>query len=300
MRPRRSCLSVPGSSPEMIAKARGVAADEIVVDLEDSVAERVKDEARATVARALREAPWEGRTVSVRLNGTDTRHCYRDVADVLHGAEESLDGFVIPKAQGAADIDFVARLAGMVEAELDRREPVRLQALIETASGLANVREIAHASERLDALIVGYADLGASLGVPAGAAYPGDRWHYALETVLVAARDAGLQAVDGPYLDIADAEGFRASAERSRALGFDGKWAVHPSQLEPLNELFSPTQLEFEQASAVVAALERSETHAGRGATLLDGAMIDEASRKHALRTVASGRAAGLRSPAGP
>jgi len=278
----------------MIEKAQTLHADEVVIDLEDSVPAGAKDDARATVVAAVREGSWGDRIVTVRVNGPDSPHCYRDVIELTRDAGENLSGLVIPKAERAGDIEFVARLAGMVEKETGRTSPVLLQALIETAKGLSNVREIAHAGPRLEALIVGYADLAASLGRPMSAdGYPGDRWHHVADSILVAARDAGLQAIDGPYLDIADQEGFLASADRAWSLGYDGKWALHPSQIEPLNDRFTPTREEFDNATAVLAALE-DEEGAGRGAALHEGAMIDEASRKHALRTVARGTAAGL------
>jgi citrate lyase subunit beta/citryl-CoA lyase len=168
---------------------------------------------------------------------------------------------------------------------------VGLQALIETAAGLSRVGEIAGASDRLETLITGYADLAASLGRPPGAGYPGDRWHWVRSSVQVAARAAGLQAIDGPHLDIANLEGLRTEAGWARALGFDGKWALHPSQIDPLNEVFSPTQEEVGRATAVLDALAATD---GSGAALLDGEMIDEASRKLAAQVVARGRAAGL------
>lgn len=279
----------------MLAKARALPADEIVIDLEDSVAAAAKAEARGAVAEAIRGGDWGGRSVAVRLNPTENRHCYRDVIEVLAGAGGALSTLVVPKAQSAADLQFVDRLAGMVEDETARARPVGLQALIETAAGLRRIDEIADASPRLQALIVGYADLAASLGRPlAGETPPDDRWLWALETVLSAARAAGLQAIDGPWLAIADANGFRDSAERSRALGYDGKWAVHPSQLELLNRLYAPSREEFDHALGVLRALEQSESSDGRGAVLLDGAMVDEASRKLARRVVAAGEAAGL------
>jgi citrate lyase subunit beta/citryl-CoA lyase len=274
----------------MLEKARALPADEVVVDLEDSVAPGEKEQARRAVAQAIREGDWGGRSVAVRINACDSHHCHRDVIEVLAGSGEALTSLVVPKVESAAELEFVDRLAGMEEA--GRAAPIGLQALVETATGLRQVDELSRASARLEALIVGYADLAASLGRPPGA----DRWDWVRETVLSAARAAGVQAIDGPWLQIADADGFHASAERSRVLGYDGKWAVHPSQLELLNELYAPTREEFEQALGVLAALERSESAAGRGAVMVDGAMVDEASRKLARRVVAAGEAAGLTS----
>jgi citrate lyase subunit beta/citryl-CoA lyase len=278
VRSRRSCLSVPGSSERMLAKAAGLPADEVAVDLEDSVVPEMKEEARATAIAALRS--WEGPPVAVRINPLSSDWGKRD-ADELADLAGSL---VLPKVEDPAQVAEVDALVG-------ERRSVALQALIETAAGLLRVGEIAAASPRLESLITGYADLAASLGQPGGSAYPGDRWHHVRSTVLVAARAAGLQAIDGPYLEIAHPHGLRTEAARARALGFDGKWALHPSQIEPLNEAFSPTRSELDHATAVLEALERA---GDSGVALLDGAMVDEASRKLAVQVVARGRAAGL------
>lgn len=282
----------------MLAKARGLGADEAILDLEDAVAAGQKDEARVATAAALADGGWGPDGAAVRINGVDTPHCLCDVVDLVRDAGEALTCLVIPKAESAFDVAFVARLLDMAEAGAGRAEPVRLQALIETAAGLRRIHEIAHASPRLDALILGYADLSASLGRAAQAPYPGDRWHWARETLLVAARDAGLQAIDGPWLQIEDADGMRESAAQVRALGYDGKWAIHPSQVDPINAVFTPSQAEFDRATAELAALAEAE-RAGRGAVAHGGAMLDEATRKLAADIVARGAAAGLRaSPA--
>jgi citrate lyase subunit beta/citryl-CoA lyase len=290
MRARRSCLAVPGSSAKMLDKARGLGADEIVIDLEDAVTPAAKDEARAAVAAALVEGEWQAGTVTVRVNATATDWCERDIHELAGLDGSSLDSLVVPKVESAADVELVDRLI----AEAGGGRPVAVQGLIETPLGLRWVYEIAEASERLEALIVGFADLAASLGRPGGAEYPGDSWHWVRETVLVAARAAGLQAIDGPHLRIDDLDGLREEARRARALGYDGKWALHPSQVEPLNEIFGPTQEEFDRANEILAALEGGAQEAGAGAVMLDGEMIDEASRKLAGQVVARGKAAGL------
>jgi citrate lyase subunit beta/citryl-CoA lyase len=296
MRARRSCLSVPGSSEKMLVKARTLQADEIIIDLEDSVAANEKVRAREQVCSALAQGDWSAPTIAVRINATTSRWCHRDVIELIAGAGDRLAALIIPKVEGPGDVEFVARLAALVEQESGRRDPVGLELLIETATGLTRVGESARASDRVQSLIVGYADLAASLGHPIREAgeEPADHWYWVLQTVLVAARDAGVQAIDGPFFDIADADGLRARAARSRSLGYEGKWALHPSQIGPLNEVFSPTPAEFEQASAVLAELARAESDDGRGAVLLDGGMIDEAMRKQAVQVVARGRAAGL------
>jgi citrate lyase subunit beta/citryl-CoA lyase len=282
---RRSCLSVPGSSERKLAKAAGLAADEVVVDLEDAVAAAAKDEARAATVAALEG--WSGSEVAVRVNGPGTPWCHLDVA-AMGALAQRPGSIVVPKVEGAGDLAFVDRLLDGVEAASGRQRPLRVQALIETAAGLARVQEIAAASQRLDALVLGYADLAASLG----GARDLDAWLPAQHALVVAARSNGLQAIDGPYLGVEPDERFHAAAARARDLGFDGKWAIHPSQVPALNELFSPSEAEIERARAVVAALERAERESGQGAVSLDGEMLDEAVRAAALRVLARAGAA--------
>jgi citrate lyase subunit beta / citryl-CoA lyase len=277
---RRSCLSVPGSSERKLAKAAELAADEVVIDLEDAVAVGAKDEARAAVVAALGD--WAGSGVAVRVNGPGTPWCHLDVAAV--GALAEPASIVVPKVESPGDLAFVDRLLDGVEAGAGREPPLRVQALIETAAGLANVQEIAAASSRLDALLLGYADLAASLG----GARDLDAWLPAQHSLLVAARANGLQAIDGPYLGVAADEGFHAAVARARDLGFDAKWAIHPSQVDALNEAFTPDEAEVARARAVVAALESAQ----EGAVTLDGEMLDEAVRAAALRVLARAGAA--------
>jgi citrate lyase subunit beta/citryl-CoA lyase len=287
---RRTCLAVPGSSEKMLAKAQGLGADEIVIDLEDAVTADRKDEARAATAAAIRDGDWGERSIAVRINALDSEWGERDVTELARDAGPRLGSLVVPKVEST---DQLALIDGLLA-----EHRAGLQALVETAAGLAYAREIAAANWRMEALIIGYADLSASLGRPPAADYPGDRWHWVRCTVQVAARAAGIQAVDGPHLEIDDLDGLRVEAERSRALGFDGKWAVHPSQLEPLNEVFSPRQEEVDRAGAMIAALEAAEAEGGRGAVRFDGEMLDEAHRKLALQVLARGEAAGM-SPRG-
>jgi len=267
----------------MLDKARALPADEIVIDLEDSVPAGAKDEARATVVAALGAGEWQAATIGVRINALDTSWCLRDVIDLLEGGGERLSCLVVPKVERAGDVELLTRLVEMVAPT-----EVGFELLIETAAGLRNVNEIAAAGPRVEALIVGYADLAASLGRP-----PGDDWDWVLNAVLVAARAAGVQAIDGPYFDVKDSEGARARAAHARDLGYDGKWALHPGQLAPLNEVFSPTQEEVARATAVVEELERAAASDGRGAVLLDGEMIDEAMRKQAVVVLARAQACG-------
>lgn len=275
----------------MLAKARSLPADEIVIDLEDSVAEGAKDEARAAALAAIAEGGWAERSIAVRINAIESPWWERDVTDLAQLDDGGPATLVVPKVESATEVEAVERVLDAAEEKRPAGSRIGLQALVETARGLVNAREIAGAGPRLESLIVGYADLAASLGRPAGAEYSGDRWHWVRETVLVNARAAGLAAIDGPWLEIADDQGMRESASSARALGFDGKWAIHPGQIEALNEVFSPTREEFERARSVLDALEASRD----GAVKLDGAMVDEASRKQAAAIVARGEAGGLR-----
>lgn len=285
MKARRSCLSVPARPPRKLEKAPGLSPDEIILDLEDSVPPELKEEAREAVAEALSRPGWEAPAVSVRVNGTSTPWYEDDLRAIA--AAERLDSVIVPKAEAAADIGRTAAFLEEAESGSARKQPVAIQALIESALGLRQVNEIAAGSDRLDALILGPADMSVSLGFPSPE--EGDRWSFVRGAVLVAARAAGLQAIDGPFLQLADPDGLCASARRAREFGFDGKWALHPDQIEPLNEIFSPSPEEVAKARAIVEALERE---AGRGALLLEGEMIDEASRKRAELLLARAAAA--------
>jgi citrate lyase subunit beta/citryl-CoA lyase len=270
----------------MLEKAIVLEADEIVVDLEDSVAPEAKEDARELIAGFLaRERPM-AQAVAVRINVLDGPWGERDVVDSVRRVGRRIQSLIVPKVEGPDDIAQVERL---LDSQGERATDIQLQALIETAAGLLHVVEISTASPRLDSLILGYADLSASLGRAPGVMTPWN-WLYVQETVLVAARASGLQAIDGPYLDIRDHAGLRLRAEHVHALGFDGKWAVHPDQLAIINGVFTPTAEEIAAARAVLDALAFAD---GRGAIELHGEMIDEASRKLALQVVARGRAAG-------
>lgn len=295
---RRACLAVPGSAPEKLAKAAGRGADELVIDLEDAVASSAKEGARAAVAQALGTLDWRGVTVSVRVNAPRTPWCHADVA-ALAAAAGPLRSLVVPKVESAGDLAFVERLLDGVEAAAGRVRPLRVQALIETAAGVARVGEIAAASPRLEALIIGYADLAASLGRSAVGAAELAAWDPLREQVLVAARAHGLQAIDGPHLGLAVDAAFEAAARRARDLGFDGKWAIHPAQLAPLVALFTPSPEEIAHARAVVAALAAAEREGGQGAVALDGQMLDEAIRLAAERVLARAEAAFPGEPGG-
>jgi citrate lyase subunit beta/citryl-CoA lyase len=269
----------------MLAKAPGLGADELVLDLEDSVVAAAKPGAREALAAFL-AGRSEQPALAVRVNALGSRWFRDDVALLAERAGPAIDSLVLPKIESAADLEAVDALLDELG---EPAAAIRTQALIETAAGLLRAGEIAQASQRLDALILGYADLAASLGRRGD---PGpDAWLHAQETLLLAARAAGVQAIDGPYLAIRDAEGLRRRVDRVRLLGFDGKWAVHPNQLAVITAAFTPRPEELARASAIVAAVEGA---GAEGALELDGEMIDEASRKLAAQVVARGRAAGL------
>jgi citrate lyase subunit beta/citryl-CoA lyase len=298
-RVRRSCLSVPASSERFITSAREQAVDEVFLDLEDSVAAGVKSQARDLAAVALASGSWRAGVLGVRINDASTPWAF---ADVLAVALPRLDVVVLPKVRSARDVIWLDVLLGQVEAA--RGLPaggIGIEAQIEDAAGLAGAESIAVASPRLEALVFGPADFMASVGMrslevggqPAGYV-GGDAYHYALMRILVAARAAGLQAIDGPFLRVRDVSGFRQSAASSAALGYDGKWVLHPAQVDVANEVFAPSQEEFSRAQHVIAVYGAASEGERRGAVMLGDEMIDEASRKLALSVVARGRAAGL------
>lgn len=284
--PRRASLVVPASSPEMLAKAATRGADEVVLDLEDAVVPTAKDAARASATDALAQVDWGPASVAVRVNAPRTPWCHADL-EALARAAGPLRSIVVPKVESAGDVAFVERLLDGVEAACERATPLRVQALIETAAGVARVEEIAGASPRVEALLIGYADLAASLGRTADGAADPLAWDAVRDAVLVAARTHGLQALDGPYLGLQPDAAFLAAARRARDAGFDGKWAIHPAQVAPLLELFAPGEDEVTQARAIIDALDEAERVGGRGAVALDGQMLDEAVRVAALRTLA-------------
>jgi citrate lyase subunit beta / citryl-CoA lyase len=302
-RARRTCLSVPGSSDKMIAKAKGLPADEVFLDLEDAVAPDAKAEARTTVAAALAEPGWSGQLRGVRVNDWTTRWTYADVIEVVSGAGAEVDIVVLPKVTDASHVHALDLLLSQLEAE--NGLPVGrigIEAQIENAQGLTNVNDIA-AGPRVHALVLGPADLAASLNMrtlevgeqPEGYDV-GDAHHHALMTILIAARTHGIAAIDGPYLKIRDVDGFRRVAGRSAALGYDGKWVLHPDQIAAGNEIFSPRQQDYDHAELIMEAYEWHTSQAGgaRGAVMLGDEMIDEASRKMALVIAGKGRAAGM------
>ena len=284
----------------MLGKAPGLPADQVFMDLEDSVAPLAKEEARGNVIDALKNNDWGEKTVVVRINSIDTQWAADDLKTVVEAAGQYIDCIMVPKVQHAHEVMFVDHLLRMIETNTDLDKRIGLELQIETATGLRNVHEIAHASDRAEAIILGPADMSASLGLPTVTAglpmpgYPGDHWHYVLERILIAGRDAGLQVIDGPYLLIKDLDGFREMSMRARALGYDGKWALHPGQIDVLNEVFTPTQDEYDKAEALLDAYKHATEIDRRGAVMFGNEMIDEASRKMAVQFAERGRAAGM------
>ena len=293
---------MPGSNPRFVIKARGLSVDEVFIDLEDAVAPAEKEQSRVSAAQALRDGGWGTKIRAVRVNDARTGWAYRDVVDIVEHAGEWLDSIVLPKVTGPVDVGWLDLLLGQIEQATGLEQGrISIEAQIEDAAGLANVDAIAASSSRLAALIFGPADFMASMGMrsltvgaqPAGYA-AGDAFHYAHMRILVAARANGLQAIDGPFAAIADIAGLTASAANAAAIGFDGKWVLHPDQVDVVNREFSPSAAEYDRAELMIEAYEYYTTVQRRGAAMLDGEMIDEASRKLAQVTAARGRAAGL------
>jgi citrate lyase subunit beta/citryl-CoA lyase len=292
VRSRRVPLSVPATSERALAKATTLAVDEVVIDLEDAVPTDQKVGARQRALAALAAGGWRTPLVSVRVNAPGTPWCHEDLI-ACATAPVRPASVIVPKVEAAGDLAFVSRLLDGVERGVAAPAPLTLQALIETAAGLRRLDEIAVSSPRLEALILGYADLAASLGRSRAGAEDLDRWLPIQETFLIAARAHGLQAIDGPYLRINEIEPLARAATRVRDLGFDGKWAIHPGQVATLAETFTPTREEIERARAILAALEAAERASGLGAVAFEGEMLDEAVRRSALRVLVRAEAAG-------
>jgi citrate lyase subunit beta/citryl-CoA lyase len=290
---QRSELAVPGSNPAMFPKALDSAADYIFLDLEDAVAPGDKEQARRNVIQALHDHDWRGRgkTICVRINGIDTHYMYRDVVDVVEQAGARLDTILIPKVGVPADVYLVDALLTQIEQAKGIPHRIGIDVLIETTLGMANVEAIAQSSRRLEAMHFGVADYAASCRartVVIGGLnpdYPGDQWHAALSRMLVACRAYGLRPIDGPFGDFKNPDGYRLAAKRAAALGYEGKWAIHPSQIGLANEMFSPPPAEVERARRILAALDEAARE-GRGAAQLDGRMIDAASARMAQNVV--------------
>lgn len=296
-------LAVPASKWKMVERGPLSGADLFFLDLEDAVAPDSKAEARKNVLRAVKELDWQGRPTLYRMNSLDTPYFYRDVIEVVEEAGDRLDLILVPKAERPEDLAALDTLLTSVElnAGLEKNK-VKLEAQIETTLGLTNIDAIARATPRLEALHFGPGDYAASVRMPQTSigtmdewdeAYPGHRFHYAMHRIVVAARANDLRAIDGPVADYRDEEGLRKSCLRARSLGFDGKWCIHPSQVETVNKVFSPTERELEWAKRVVSAYEEA-TAAGSGSISVDGQMVDAASIKMARNTLDLARGAGM------
>ena len=302
----RSELAVPGSNPRMLEKAPDAGADIVFLDLEDAVAPDDKERARANIIEALKAYDWSRCAVSIRMNGLDTHYAYRDLVDIVETCGDKLDTILIPKVGNAADVYFVATLLSQIEA-CKGYKPINIHVLIETAMGMANVEEIARACpERMEAMVFGVADYAASVRARTtqiGGANPdygmltdpddsgarlyhwGDQWHYAISRMAAACRAYGLRPIDGPFGDFSDPEGYKVAARRAAALGCEGKWAIHPSQIALANEVFTPTAKEVDRARRILVEMEKA-AKAGKGAVSLEGRLIDAASIRMAENVV--------------
>lgn len=298
LRVQRCELAVPGSNPKMIEKAADSAADYVFLDLEDAVAPDDKLQARKNIIEALNDIDWagKGKTVSIRINGLDTHYMYRDVVDVVEQAGSKLDTILIPKVGDVGDVYMVDAMVTQIEEAMGFENKIGLEALIETALGMANVEAIATSSPRMEAMHFGVADYAASnraRTVNIGGLnpdYPGDQWHHAISRMTVACRAYGLRPIDGPFGDFNDPDGYMLAARRGAALGIEGKWAIHPSQIELANEVFSPPEAEVTRAHRILEELDKAAKE-GRGAASLDGKMIDAASARMAENVVRAAEA---------
>jgi len=298
----RSELAVPGSSPKMFEKAAASNVDIVFLDLEDAVAPDEKENARKNVIQALNDIDWRGKSVSVRINGLDTHYMYRDVVEVVEQAGAKLDLIMIPKIGTASDVYALDMLVTQIETAKGYKKRIGFELIVETALGMQNIHEIAGASKRLESLHFGVADYAASTKAKTtniGGPNPnyhvltdkdesgkrevhwGDMWHYAIARMVVAARANGLRPIDGPFGDFNDPDGFIAQANRAATLGCEGKWAIHPSQIDLANRVMSPSEAEVTKARRILEAMAEAQK-AGRGAVTLDGRLIDAASIKQA------------------
>ena len=295
---QRSELAVPGSNPALFAKAAASDVDYVFLDLEDDVAPGDKEQARRNVIGGLRDIDWRGlgKTISVRINGIDTHYMYRDVVDVVEQAGEHLDTILIPKVGVPADVYMVDAMVTQIEEAKGLTNAIGIEVLIETTLGMANVEAIATSSPRLEAMHFGVADYAASCRARTtnigglNPDYPGDQWHEGLSRMLVACRAYGIRPIDGPFGDFNDPNGFLDGARRAAALGYEGKWAIHPSQIGLANEVFSPPAEEVDRAHRILAALAEAAAE-GRGAAQMEGRMIDAASARMAENVVAQAAA---------
>ena len=277
----------------MFEKALSSVADYVFLDLEDAVSPNDKVTARANVIKALNEMDWRGsgKTISVRINSLDTHYMYSDLIEIVEQAGEKVDTILVPKAGTASDVYMVDCLLTQIETNKKMKNKIGIECLIETALGMSNIKEIANSSDRLEALHFGVADYAASLRARTtvigglNSNYPGDQWHHGLSELVMTCRAYGLRAIDGPFGDFNDPEAYVDAAKRGAAIGFEGKWAIHPSQIELANDVFSPPESEVTKAKRILEELEKAAKE-GRGAAQLDGRMIDAASARMAENVV--------------
>lgn len=279
---RRCELSVPGSSEKMMVKAAGLEVDCVFLDLEDAVAENMKVAARGMVVNALNTLDWTPKTRAVRINDLESRYAYRDVIEVVTGARENLDVIIIPKVKRASDVLWVDTLLNQIELDIGLSKKIGLEAIIEEAEAMMHIDEIAASSPRLEAMVFGMGDYSASQGMAVNSAfqapdYPGDVWHYARNRLIIACRVNGLAPLDGPHVNFRDADACRQEAVWAKTLGCVGKWAIHPSQAEIVQEVFSPDPAEVEKARRQCAAFAEAEKE-GLASVNVDGVMVDVAS----------------------
>jgi citrate lyase beta subunit len=281
-------MSVPANREKMVQKAFTLSADFIMLDLEDSVPVQEKEAARQRVAAAFKEQDWRGKVRAYRINSMDTPFAYRDIIDVVEAAGDRIDVIVVPKVNDASEIKAIDYLLTQIEARMGFTTPIGLEASVETAIGMLRADEIAFSSPRLEALVFGVADYGASLTMMTKGIsghgdkedfYPGHRWHFPLSRMAMAAKAAGLAAIDAPYGDYRNPEGLRQSCLLSAALGFDGKWVIHPDQIQIINEMFTPSLEDVERSERILEAY-RQAREAGCGSLAMDGKMVDAASIK--------------------
>ena len=290
---QRSELAVPGSSPKMFEKALNSNADFIFLDLEDAVSPNDKVTARQNVIKALKQINWreKGKTISVRINSLDTHYMYRDLIEIVEEAGDKIDTLLLPKAGTAEDVYMVDCLLTQIETSKKIKNKIGIECLIETSLGMSNIKDIAKSSNRLEALHFGVADYAASLRartVVIGGLnpdYPGDQWHHGLSELVMTCRAYGLRAIDGPFGDFNDPDAYIAAAKRGAAIGIEGKWAIHPSQIELANKVFSPPETEVNKAKRIIEELNKAAKE-GKGAAQLDGRMIDAASARMAENIV--------------
>jgi malyl-CoA/(S)-citramalyl-CoA lyase len=293
MKTHRSVLSVPGHIKKMHTKAAESAADVIMLDLEDSVPLEAKEAARIEVLESLQTLDWRKKTVTLRINSLDTPFAYRDLLEIVEGAGEKVHAIVLPKVNHPGDIHFVERMLDGIEQARHLSATIGIEASIETAAGMAEVMAIAGAGRRVQSLVFGIADYSASVGARLVSIsghgeneadiYPGHRWHFALSRMVMAAKANDLLVIDAPYGNFKDNEGLHKSAVMAGALGCDGKWAIHPNQLETINQVFSPSPEDIERAITILQAAQVAKEQR-RGAIAVEGRMVDQATVRLAQR----------------